>query len=196
MASKKKKAKKSAKKKGAKKATKKKSTKKSAKKSVKKPVRKKAPRKRSATKKAARKRATKKRAPSKKKPRRSPAAPRSARGKRAKKEVRGSSFFEHFRRRLLAEREQIARRVDELREELRGLEETPREMEEWAQEEKDRDILIRLEERETEELRKIQAALTLIDTREYGKCQVCGKPIPRARLEELPTAFRCVDCTP
>ena len=68
--------------------------------------------------------------------------------------------------------------------------------EEWAQEEKDRDILIRLEDRETEELRKIQAALGLIDQKEYGYCQVCGKPIPRARLEELPTAFRCVDCTP
>ena len=52
------------------------------------------------------------------------------------------------------------------------------------------------EDRETDELRKIQAALGLIDQQEYGSCQVCGKPIPRARLEELPTAFRCVDCTP
>jgi DnaK suppressor protein len=110
--------------------------------------------------------------------------------------IRNAAFFEYFRQRLLGDREQIMRRLGELREELRGIEETPREMEEWAQEEKDRDILIRLEERETDELRKIQAALTLIDTKEYGKCQVCGKPIPRARLEELPTAFRCVDCTP
>jgi DnaK suppressor protein len=119
-----------------------------------------------------------------------------ARPKRAPSYRRDDAFFDHFRRRLLEDRQQIVRRLDELREELSGLEETPREMEEWAQEEKDRDILIRLEERETEELRKITAALTLIDAREYGKCQVCGKPIPRARLEELPTAFRCVDCTP
>ena len=102
---------------------------------------------------------------------------------------------QEFRQKLIDQRQQITRRLDELREELRGLEQTPRELEEWAQEEKDRDILIRLEDRETEELRKIQAALGLIDRKEYGYCQNCGKPIPRARLEELPTAFRCVDCT-
>ncbi|HUP19801.1 MAG TPA: TraR/DksA C4-type zinc finger protein [Gemmatimonadota bacterium] len=107
---------------------------------------------------------------------------------------RGPEFYERFRKRLLEERERIARRLDELREELTGLDETPRELEEWAQEEKDRDILIRLEERETDELRRIQASLQMIDSRDYGVCQVCGKPIPVARMEELPTAFRCVDC--
>jgi len=126
-------------------------------------------------------------------------APRSpARSKATSKRAPGrdAAFFDHFRNKLLEQRQQITRRLDELRDELRGLEETPRELEEWAQEEKDRDILIRLEDRETEELRKIQAALGLIDRKEYGYCQNCGKPIPRARLEELPTAFRCVDCTP
>lgn len=119
------------------------------------------------------------------------AAPKARRGERK------AAFFEHFRQRLLEERQRIVRRLDELQEELRGLAETtPREMEEWAQEEKDRDILIRLEEREAEELRRIQAALGLIDEKEYGQCQVCGKPIPRARLEELPTAFRCIEHTP
>ncbi|HUF90443.1 MAG TPA: TraR/DksA family transcriptional regulator, partial [Gemmatimonadota bacterium] len=116
--------------------------------------------------------------------------------KRSSARGRDAKFFEHFRQKLLEERQQITRRLDELREELRGLDETPRELEEWAQEEKDRDILIRLEDRETDELRKIQAALGLIDQRQYGYCQVCEKPIPRARLEELPTAFRCVNCTP
>lgn len=167
----------------------------------------KAPKKKSARRTAATSRsgAKKKKAPARAKKKTSgrpaarraaPARPAPVKPKRAPSYRRDDAFFEHFRKRLLEDRQQIMRRLDELRDELRGLEETPREMEEWAQEEKDRDILIRLEERETEELRKITAALTLIDTREYGKCQVCGKPIPRARLEELPTAFRCVDCTP
>lgn len=108
---------------------------------------------------------------------------------------RGDAFLEHFRRRLIEEREVILHRLEGLREELKGIEETPRELEEWAQEEKDRDILIRLEERENEELRRIQAALGLIDQGEYGTCQVCGKPIPKVRLEELPTAFSCIDCS-
>ncbi|MDX1660901.1 MAG: TraR/DksA C4-type zinc finger protein [Gemmatimonadota bacterium] len=115
--------------------------------------------------------------------------------KKPKKGRRGKPFFEHFRKKLLAQREEIVRRLDELRDELAGLEDQPRELEEWAQEEKDRDILIRLEDRETEELRRIQSALQLIDSGEYGTCQACGKQIPRERLEELPTAFRCIDCS-
>ncbi|MGH7587900.1 MAG: TraR/DksA family transcriptional regulator, partial [Gemmatimonadota bacterium] len=71
--------------------------------------------------------------------------------------------------------------------------EMPRELEEWAQEEKDRDILIRLEERESAEMRRIQAALERIDDGSYGLCQICGRSIPRDRLEELPTAFRCIE---
>jgi DnaK suppressor protein len=154
-----------------------------------------APSKKKTAKKAVAKKAAKK-ATSRRAPAKRLVAKKTARKKPAARVTRNAAFFEHFRQRLLAEREQITKRLDELREELSGLDETPREMEEWAQEEKDRDILIRLEERETDELRKIQAALTLIDQKEYGKCQVCGRPIPRARLEELPTAFRCVDCTP
>lgn len=108
---------------------------------------------------------------------------------------RGKAFREHFRNRLVEQRAEILRRLDSLREELKGIEGTPRELEEWAQEEKDREILIRLEERENEELRKIHAALELIDRGDYGTCQVCGKAIPKKRLEELPTALCCIDCT-
>ncbi|HJU87628.1 MAG TPA: TraR/DksA C4-type zinc finger protein [Gemmatimonadota bacterium] len=199
-------------KKSAKKGSRKTTASKSAKKSVKKTARKKATARkaarRNAPKKAARKSASRKKATAKRTPsrtvgaakapaRRTSAPSRPARPKGPPKRAPGrdAAFFDHFRQKLLDQRQQITRRLDELRDELRGLEETPRELEEWAQEEKDRDILIRLEDRETEELRKIQAALGLIDRKEYGYCQNCGKPIPRARLEELPTAFRCVDCT-
>ncbi|MGH7565676.1 MAG: TraR/DksA C4-type zinc finger protein [Gemmatimonadota bacterium] len=163
------------------------------KKTARKAIAKKPAGKKPARKKPVAKKPVRKQAPARKKP-----AARPARAKAASKRGgnRDSAFFDHFRQKLLDQRQQITRRLDELRDELRGLEETPRELEEWAQEEKDRDILIRLEDRETEELRKIQAALGLIDQKEYGHCQNCGKPIPRARLEELPTAFRCVDCTP
>ena len=117
--------------------------------------------------------------------------------KPARKPARGArrdkAFFDHFRARLLEERERIVRRLEGLRDELSGLQEMPRELEEWAQEEKDRDILIRLEERESAELRRIQAALERIDDGSYGLCQICGRSIPRDRLEELPTAFRCIE---
>jgi RNA polymerase-binding transcription factor DksA len=112
--------------------------------------------------------------------------------RKAPRVYRSQAFFDHFREKLLEKRGRIERRLHDLRDELRGLQERPRELEEWAQEEKDRDILIRLEQREQGELSRIQTAMALIDSRQYGKCQVCRRPILRARLEEIPTAFRCI----
>lgn len=176
-----------------------KASKKARKKAPKKAARKKAPAKRPAR----RARTVAKKKPSRKKASKKPARKqagvprRTSIAKAARKTVRGArrdkAFFDHFRGRLLEEREQIVRRLEGLRDELSGLQEMPRELEEWAQEEKDRDILIRLEERESAELRRIQAALERIDDGSYGLCQICGRSIPRDRLEELPTAFRCIE---
>jgi RNA polymerase-binding protein DksA len=159
-------------------------------------VRKKAAAKRPARK-APRKAAKKKRSGKKPARKKAGTARAASSSKVARKAVRGArrdkAFFDHFRARLLEERERIVRRLEGLRDELSGLQEMPRELEEWAQEEKDRDILIRLEERESVELRRIQAALERIDDGSYGLCQICGRSIPRDRLEELPTAFRCIE---
>lgn len=148
---------------------------------------KKSKKKKTAKKKASKKKASKKRAVRKKTPKK-----KTRKKKSAKRGFRGKAFFDHFRARLLDDRARIESRLHDLREELRGIQERPSELEEWAQEEKDRDILIRLEQRETEELRRIQTAIALIDSKQYGVCQTCSKPIPKARLEELPTAFRCI----
>jgi RNA polymerase-binding protein DksA len=147
---------------------------------------KKATRKKKAAKK---KKATRKKKAAKKK---KATRKKKATKKKAPRVYRSQAFFDHFREKLFEKRGRIERRLHDLRDELRGIQERPRELEEWAQEEKDRDILIRLEQREQEELRRIQTALTLINSRQYGKCQVCGRPILRARLEEIPTAFRCI----
>jgi RNA polymerase-binding protein DksA len=157
------------------------------KKTKRKTVRKKATRKKKATKK---KKATRKKKATKKK--KATRKKKTAKKKKAPRVYRSQAFFDHFREKLFEKRGRIERRLHDLRDELRGIQERPRELEEWAQEEKDRDILIRLEQREQEELRRIQTALTLINSRQYGKCQVCGRPILRARLEEIPTAFRCI----
>ncbi|MFC1805546.1 TraR/DksA family transcriptional regulator, partial [Planctomycetota bacterium] len=46
----------------------------------------------------------------------------------------------------------------------------------------------------TTDLRKIDRALEKIDDKTYGKCEDCGKTIPKARLETLPFADLCVRC--
>jgi len=40
----------------------------------------------------------------------------------------------------------------------------------------------------------VNEALAKIDSGTYGKCDVCGKVIPKKRLEALPHATMCTDC--
>ena len=43
-----------------------------------------------------------------------------------------------------------------------------------------------------EQIDRLRAALERIDAGTYGVCEVCGQPIPEARLEVRPDATRCV----
>ena len=45
------------------------------------------------------------------------------------------------------------------------------------------------------QLAEIEAALGRLDDGTYGTCEVCGRPIPEARLEARPVARTHVDCT-
>lgn len=44
----------------------------------------------------------------------------------------------------------------------------------------------------TERIEQLRLALGRIDDGTYGVCEVCGEPIPAARLEVRPAATRCV----
>ena len=52
----------------------------------------------------------------------------------------------------------------------------------------------REEERDREEMRKVEAALHRLDTGVYGDCADCGEPSPLQRLRVQPTATRCAGC--
>lgn len=54
--------------------------------------------------------------------------------------------------------------------------------------------LIRLRERETKYLKKIEYALSKIENGTYGICENCGKPISFERLKARPVAIYCIDC--
>ena len=45
-----------------------------------------------------------------------------------------------------------------------------------------------------DQIRLVDKALVRLDEGGYGQCQVCGKPIPEARLEVIPWAETCVTC--
>ena len=45
-----------------------------------------------------------------------------------------------------------------------------------------------------ETLAEISDALVRFEKGQYGVCEVCGKPIPEARLEAKPAARTCIAC--
>lgn len=50
-----------------------------------------------------------------------------------------------------------------------------------------------LEEARTR-LAELDLAIRRVEGGDYGRCEVCGRPIPDERLDVLPTASTCVDC--
>ena len=57
----------------------------------------------------------------------------------------------------------------------------------------DRELDDTLEENAEQILREIDTALARMDDGTYGTCTVCGKTIPRERLEAVPYATLCVE---
>lgn len=55
-------------------------------------------------------------------------------------------------------------------------------------------LLESLGAQDSNRLQMINNALDRIKQGTYGKCLVCGKEIPVARLEAIPYAFMCIDC--
>ena len=58
----------------------------------------------------------------------------------------------------------------------------------------ERELNSQLASLETRELRRIQKAIEAIREGRYGKCDVCERSIPVARLRALPYTTTCVAC--
>lgn len=97
-----------------------------------------------------------------------------------------------FRARLLAMREEVLDREIDAKERLVERENFA-DPADRATAEENHWLDLRLRERESRLLGKIDAALQLIRTGEYGYCQKTGEPIGIPRLLARPTATVCVD---
>ena len=63
-----------------------------------------------------------------------------------------------------------------------------------ASNERDRELLLLLGDREREKIRNIDEALARLDDGEYGICEDCEEEIPIGRLKVMPFARLCVKC--
>jgi len=60
--------------------------------------------------------------------------------------------------------------------------------------ESNRDMSLRMADRERRLMNKIRHALHRIQEGEYGACESCGAPITHQRLLARPVATCCIDC--
>jgi DnaK suppressor protein len=100
--------------------------------------------------------------------------------------------LEFFRRRLLQMREEVLAREVDVKERLHQRE-VFADPADRASAEEEHWLDLRLRERESLLLRKIEEALRRIKDKEYGYCEVTGEPIGIPRLLARPTATVCVD---
>jgi len=110
----------------------------------------------------------------------------------------GSDDIERFRERLLEDRANIESRIQARTNELeRGSREGGvGDQGDEARSIVDREQAIDDNDLERELLGRIDKALSRIDAGTYGVSEVSGKPIPKERLEALPTATTLVDEAP
>lgn len=96
-------------------------------------------------------------------------------------------------------RQQLEDRLDQLRRRTGAVERDLRRLqhpdsEERATEAENDQVLEHLGDGGREEITRIEAAIARMEAGSYGTCDLCGEPIPDARLQALPFASTCVDC--
>lgn len=101
-----------------------------------------------------------------------------------------------IREQLLQHRSAVLARYHGVRElaEAELSERDPEEIER-ATEQWDAQVLSRLSDSDAQALEDIVAALRRIDDGTYGMCTDCGEWIGKARLQALPTATTCIECS-
>lgn len=107
-----------------------------------------------------------------------------------------------WRNKLLAERGQIEREMQTLREftattaqESSGdLSSHSSHMADLGTDAMEREKAFLFVSQKRRRLDEIDVALQRIEAGTFGTCEVCGQPIPERRLERLPAASLCVKC--
>ena len=100
-------------------------------------------------------------------------------------------------------RDELERTRDELRAELATLTAAPRDpmgavsfgkrVGEGTSQAVERIAQVDAAKRLDAKLGDVERALEKLDEGSYGRCDVCGSPIGRERLEAIPWAVRCID---
>ena len=114
-----------------------------------------------------------------------------------------SDEIESFRQVLLGLRSRLRGDLDQMTDEaLRrtqpessgNLSNVPLHMADVGTENYDQEFTLGLIENEQTTLEQVQEALTRIEAGTFGRCQECGDPIAKQRLQALPYTKHCIQC--
>lgn len=101
---------------------------------------------------------------------------------------------EHFRTLLIdwkqALMEEVERTVHHMQDEASNFPDPN----DRATQEEEFALELRTRDRERKLIKKINESLLMLDSGDYGYCEICGGEIGLKRLEARPTATLCIDC--
>jgi len=100
--------------------------------------------------------------------------------------------YDALRAELIAKKQELLARLERIGANLRrGFDSDSKEM---AKELEDSEVVDALGNEAREEIAKISATLTRMESGRYGICSECGEPIGADRMRVYPYADECIDC--
>ena len=106
----------------------------------------------------------------------------------------GPEQTEHFRQILLAWKSELMQEVDRTVHHMQDDATNFPDPNDRASQEEEFALELRTRDRERKLISKIDESITMLDSADYGFCEICGIEIGIRRLEARPTATQCIDC--
>jgi DnaK suppressor protein len=104
------------------------------------------------------------------------------------------SDLKYFREILIEWQEQLLERADYAIADLLDSSVNASDLLDRASLEADRNLALRIRDRESKLIRKIKCALERMDEGVFGICELCGEEIAVSRLKVRPVTTHCIDC--
>lgn len=108
--------------------------------------------------------------------------------------LHGRRQLAHFRKILLDWKESLVQEVGRTVNHMQDESATFPDPNDRATQEEEFSLELRTRDRERKLLKKINEAMALIDSGDYGYCEACGVEIGLPRMLARPTATLCIDC--
>ena len=114
--------------------------------------------------------------------------------KRKNEDYMGPEQTEHFRQILLAWKTELMQEVDRTVHHMQDDATNFPDPNDRASQEEEFALELRTRDRERKLISKIDESIAMLDSADYGFCEICGIEIGIRRLEARPTATQCIDC--